>query len=165
METPPNALPPVVLRPAAAADAPMILAWRNLPEIAKWGTTQRQITQEEHALWFQQAVEGVDRLLLIVTCGDRPIGQVHFDRTEARSCRVSIYLIPEFIGRGLGPIALKHACWDAFASFSVDRIEAFIHKDNQRSVAAFGKAGFVAPGQIPPDLPPGHVALSLQRPR
>jgi perosamine synthetase len=153
----------VTLRQAVLADAQTIFDWRNLPEIVSHGTSPRQIPWQEHRDWFQKMVASADQLMLIIGLGDKPIGQVRFDRTEQRCCRTSIYLVPPYIGRGLGVVALKRACWEVFATFGVDRIEALIRHDNPRSVSAFRKAGFVVQ-QPGPDLPPAHVFGRLERP-
>src|SRR5207302_5934831 len=43
--------PHVVLRPLETADRERLLAWRNLPEIARWMYSDHKIGAEEHARW------------------------------------------------------------------------------------------------------------------
>ena len=132
----------LTLRGATMDDVRMIFAWRNIPELAEMGRTQRPVGWEEHLSWFQRVLTDGNHLLLIVLLGQEPIGQVRFDLVKDRSCEVSISLLPQYTGRGLGVLALEHACWEAFARMAVDEIVAVIRKDNQRSISAFKKAGF-----------------------
>ena len=154
----------LLLRRATRDDAKMVFDWRNLPEIVALGTSRRPVDWNQHVDWFSQVVTGRDHLLLIVLLDRVPIGQVRFDGMPGNSCSVSIYLLDRCTGRGLGTAALTRACWQAFADLSVERIVATIRKDNPRSIAAFRKAGFVAPGHTLPEPPSEHMVLELRNP-
>jgi perosamine synthetase len=142
----------------------MVFAWRNLPEIVAAGEMQKPVGWEEHEAWFHQIVEGRDHLLLIVLLDEKPIGQVRFDRAGDHSCKVSLYLLPEYTGRGLGVVALKHGCWKAFFWMPIEEVTARIREDNQRSVSAFRKAGFIPARETDLSVPAGYCTLKMVRP-
>src|SRR5262245_10571842 len=112
----------LTLRRATIEDAEMVFAWRNLPAIIALGTTRRAVEREEHYTWFQLTIEGNSRLLFVVLLNEEPVGQVRFDRLRDHSYEVSIYLLPQYTGRGLGVLALKYACWEVFAQMPVEKI-------------------------------------------
>ena len=59
--------------------------------------------------------------------------------------------------------ALRLACDVAFAELAVDRLDAAIRDDNERSLAAFRRAGFgSSSGAAPAEV--AHEVLSLRRP-
>jgi perosamine synthetase len=153
----------LTLRMATMDDAKMVFSWRNMPEIIAMGTTRRPVQWDEHLSWFQKVVRGDQHLFFIVLLGQQAIGQVRLDRVDERSCEVSIYLLPEFTGRGLGVLALKHACWESFATMKVKELLAHIREDNQRSVTAFQRAGFKLVPQSD-KTPSGHHLLRIERP-
>jgi RimJ/RimL family protein N-acetyltransferase len=130
-------MPKLQLRPAMLEDAKMVFAWRNDPFILARGSSQRAVEWDEHLKWFEETVHDGSRKMFIVLLDDNPVGQVRFDRTDEHTCEVSIYLLPAYTGRGIGVVALKTACWEAFAHLGVKRIVALIRKDNQQSVSAF----------------------------
>ena len=134
----------VRLRLATPEDEERVFQWRNMPEIVALGRTQKTVSWEDHQTWFRHTIDDPRRLLLIVVLNDQPIGQVRFDQNhnEDHACEVSIYLLAGFTGRGLGTSALKQSCSIAFDRLGVNRIDAVILGENQRSLSAFRKAGF-----------------------
>ena len=155
----------LILRRATIEDMRMIYTWRNIPEIISLGKTQRPVEWDEHRKWFQEVVMGDNHLLLVVSLGGKPIGQVRFDRLNDHSCEVSVLLLPQYTGRGLGVLALKHACWEAFARMDIKEIVATIRQDNRRSVSAFRKAGFDFVKQSRVDALPRHAMCNVLRAR
>lgn len=154
----------LILRRATIDDMQMIFGWRNIPEIVSLGKTQRPVDWDEHRTWFQEVVTGDNHLLLVVLLAGKPIGQVRFDRLKDHSCEVSVFLSPEFTGRGLGVLALKHACWEAFAKMDIEEVVATIRRGNRRSISAFKKAGFNFMKQPRINTRPRHLVLRARHP-
>jgi perosamine synthetase len=154
----------LTLRPAVLEDAEMIFTWRNLPEIVAAGEFRKTVTWEEHQTWFEQTIKNPDHLLLIIKLDEKPIGQVRFDLIEGHSSKVSIYLLPEYTGHGLGVVALKHSCWKAFSWKPIKEITARVRKDNHRSLSAFKKAGFTLINESVLQTPSGYFFLQMERP-
>jgi SAM-dependent methyltransferase len=132
-----------VLRPAAPADAEKILAWRNDPWIVSLSLSRRRVSADEHRVWFQSALDRSAHLLFVVLTEDgAEAGTARVDR-KAPEARVTIYLLRQFTGHGLGPRAIDTACRCAFAEWpDVTAIRASIRSENAASVKAFRRAGF-----------------------
>jgi len=131
------------LRKAIPEDCKTIFVWRNIPAIVALSRSGKTVTWEEHCRWFQSILSRDDSLLFIVSLKGTPIGQVRFDREDDRRFEVSIYLIPQYTGQGLGVLALKKACRQAFRRLNAFEIRATIRADNTHSISAFKRAGFV----------------------
>ncbi len=154
----------IQLRAAVEADAEMIYKWRNDPFIISKGTVERVIPWEEHQAWFQETVQGTDRQLYIVLGDEVPIGQVRFDRVEPNRAEISIYLLREHTGRGLGIVALQKACHEIIALWNVNWVTAFVRSDNIPSISAFPKAGFVLFKKRDECSRKNHVEFRFARP-
>jgi len=141
-----------------------VYAWRNNPWIISLGSSQQAITWEEHREWFQRMLADTRHLLLIIESdGGVGAGTVRLDRTDEQRAVVTIYLLHEFTGRGLGVQALSDACLLSFTRWPIETIHAYIREDNRPSLSAFAKAGFVDTGHAP-DCPAGHCEMVLHRP-
>jgi perosamine synthetase len=149
------------LRPATTDDAGRVFAWRNDPWIIARGASGAAVSWEAHASWFAETVAGERRRMFIVLEDETPIGQVRFDRIAGRGCEVSIYLVREHTGRGLGVQALDTAVAEIFRTWDVDAVVAWVRRDNPASLAAFEKAAFQ---RTRGEDRAGHVALRRGRP-
>ena len=69
-----NAVASVALKPLAEADRDRLLAWRNLPEIARWMYSDHVIGADEHARWFAGALADPGRRYWIITVDGEPVG-------------------------------------------------------------------------------------------
>ena len=128
------------MRPAQMSDMQRVFEWRNMPELYSVGTTPRPVAQEEHERWFRQIVSSSNHLMWIL---EPNAGTVRFDRNSDGSCHITIYLLPEFRGRGHGPEIIRTAAEEAFRMWKeLGCIRARILPENTRSLHAFVKAGF-----------------------
>lgn len=147
-----------LLRPAVPDDARTIFAWRNLPEIVALSSEKKVVGWDEHLAWFSKCLSAPDthRILLVVEDG-REIGAVRFDRSDASTAAISVYLLSPHTGRGLGARAIS-AGIEAIAEAwpGLTRVLAFVLTDNIRGQRSFEKAGFTiaaAPAKL------DHVTL------
>jgi perosamine synthetase len=140
----------ISLRPACEADEERLFAWRNRPEIVALGSSRQTVERAQHRAWFAETLAGERRSLYVIEGDGHPVGQVRFDWHARRRAEVSIYLLSEFTGRGLGVAALREGCRCALASGRADSLVARIRHDNPRSRAAFAKVGFVASNEDQP---------------
>ena len=131
----------VSLRPATLDDIHLVYQWRNRTDIIKNSTLDRAVPWSEHKDWFTGAVTNSTQALYIVENDKNPVGQLRFDQRLGNTTAVSIYLLPEYQGKGYGVTALKTGC-SAVQTVWRGPILAFIRYDNTRSVSAFQKAGF-----------------------
>src|SRR5690349_16761736 len=100
----------VSLRPAKLADSEMVLEWRNHPELLRFGTSRRAVSAEEHQQWFRETITGTTRKMFIIQLNGDPAGQIRFDKLEEHASVISVYLRPEFCGRGAGSEAIRLGC-------------------------------------------------------
>lgn len=136
------------LRPMAANNLDMVLAWRNHPEVRRFMFSNTEIGREEHIAWFERASVDPDRKLLIFEQGDVPLGFVSFERVgKGAIADWGFYLAPDAprgTGGALGRQALGHAFGDAGFHKLCGRVIAF----NERSVAFHLKLGFHREGVL-----------------
>ena len=154
---------PGLLRPATVDDACSIFTWRNDSWLVGLSSGRHAVTWEEHADWFRRALADPRYLLLIIENeGGVGAGTVRLEQVDEERAIVTIYLLREFTGRGLGVQALSEACARGFARWPVCAIHAYIRADNRPSRSAFAKAGFTDadPGR---DCPPDHCEMILRR--
>lgn len=133
----------IALRPAASGDAEMIFRWRNDPFIVARSTSQKLVAWDEHRAWYDATLLRDDRLIVIAEQEGIPIGLARFDRVDVASCVISVYLLEEFTGRGLGVETIRRSCSALFEQWDVEQIVACVRFDNREGRSGFLKAGFM----------------------
>ena len=123
-------------------DLPMVLAWRNHPEVRRFMLTQHEISLAEHTKWFQRVVHDSTRRLLIVLVQGSPIGYVQFSNVELGGVADwGFYARPSAekgTGRKLGSTALKHA----FDELKIHKVCGQTIANNQASIRFHESLGF-----------------------
>ncbi len=89
-------------RPASAADAERLLAWRNDPVARQNSLHTAPIALADHQAWLAAILRDPDCRLLVGMIGADPVGTARFDRLDGGARRVSITVSPDWRGRGLG---------------------------------------------------------------
>lgn len=138
----------------SAADAGLLFAWRNLPEIVALSGSGKQVTREEHESWFSARLARRPLCMWMIEHGGQPAGQIRVDPLPDGDHAITIYLVPGFTGRGLGTAAITLACKELLPHTGVRRLVARILPNNAASLHAFHKAGFAK-------LPGEHGGLVL----
>lgn len=151
----------VSLRPVRLDDREMVYRWRNDPFIVAHGSSNRTVSWTEHAQWFDETLAKRDRKMYIIVQRNVAIGQIRFDRQNELDCVVSVYLLQEFTGHGLGVLAIREGCRLALEGWDVKRVIACVRGDNPNGRSAFLKAGFQE--QETGLCPPEHYSLTLHR--
>lgn len=130
------------LRPAAPADRERVLAWRNDESTRRHALDPTPIDAARHAAWFAERLNEGHGALLIGEDARGPVGVLRYD-VRGAAARVSVYLVPERHGEGLGALLL-HAGhrWLATNRPAVRTIEAEVLADNRASQLAFAEAGY-----------------------
>ena len=152
------------LRLAKEDDVHTIFTWRNDPWVVSRSANRRGVTWEEHSKWFASVLDCKSHLLFIVqTNGCLSVGTARLDRAGNDVAILTIYLLEIYTGQGLGPRAIEAACREAFERWDwLDRILAYVHRDNEPSQKAFARSGFHG---RPPDhqCPEQHLELVRAR--
>lgn len=131
--------PAPTVRAATAADADLLLAWRNDEQTRAWSRTAAMVGRTEHRAWLARVLADPDRLLLVAEHGSHPVGTVRLDRVSGAEWEVSVTVAPEQRGRGLAARIL--AAGEATLGGGVT-IFANVHRDNAASLALFRRAGY-----------------------
>ena len=123
-------------------DLPMVLSWRNHPEVSCFMFTQHEISLAEHTQWFMRVNQDNTRHLLIVQERDGPIGYVQFSNVEPGGVADwGFYTRPEAAkgsGKKLGVSALDYA----FGQLKLYKICGQAIDTNQVSIRFHERLGF-----------------------
>lgn len=141
------------LRPATADDCDPMWHWRNHPDNRRHARNPGPIALDRHRQWFAATLADPCRLLLVAEDDAGPAGVLRFDldldTAQAATAEVSIYLVPERHGQGLGSVLLGLGeAWLAQHHPAVHAIEAEVHEANAASMAIFFEAGYEPARQI-----------------
>jgi len=133
---------PLTLRPATAADARLLLSWRN-DMLTRANSRDRDIVSwEAHQAWLTAVLADPARELLIAERAATPVGTVRFDRTET-GIELSWTVAPERrhqgIGRAMVALAVAHR--------PGARLRAEIARGNRASISIARAAGFRLDGE------------------
>lgn len=143
------------LRPVLPADEDFLLRLRNDPVAVTFSPTGR-VSATQHAAWFANTWDNPGRRIWICEVDGRPAGQTRVD-VVAGVGEMSLALLPEFRGRGLGVAAIRGLLAILRGDAQVTLLIARIHPDNVPSIAAFTSAGFTR-------SPDGDTLLHFCRP-
>jgi len=126
--------PTVTLRDIAAADRDRVLAWRNMPEVARWMYSDHVISPEDHARWFAVATGDLSRRYWIVELDGAPVGLANlYDIVTAhRRAAWAYYLAePAVRGRGVGAYVEFWMIEHAFSVLGLDKLWCEVLADNE----------------------------------
>ena len=151
------------LRLAELSDMELIFSWRNDPFILTRGSLQRAVLWDEHQTWFTSFLADPNCRMFIAEMDGKAAGQIRFHGVMGESAEVSLYLLKQFTGRGLGVMALRQACWKIFSITLIKQVIAFVRDDNNISRRAFTKAGFTF-AVTESSAPEHHRTFSMPRP-
>lgn len=150
----------VRVRAAGASDEERVFQWRNLPSIVAVSTNRRPVALEDHQRWFRATLASEARRLFVVEVDGAPVGTIRYDVLAHDCAEISIYLVPGYVGAGVGPKAFSQSLELIRKWKNLARIIAHVRTDNPRSLKYFQKLGFLRiEAECTPEL---HVlALAL----
>tara|TARA_Y100000589_G_scaffold300319_1_gene310360 strand:+ start:2179 stop:2649 length:471 start_codon:yes stop_codon:yes gene_type:complete len=152
------------LRPAEQSDAASVFEWRNDPWIVSLSTSGQSVKREQHDAWFSRMLDREHHLFWIIEsrCGEG-MGIVKVDLAPDQTAVITAYLLKLFIGKGRGPEAIILATQKAFEQWpELKCINAFIRPENDRSIRAFSRVGFVEDSKGDAR---NEVKMSIYRPK
>ena len=139
----------LLIRSMIEDDLPMVLTWRNHPEVRRFMFTQHEISLTEHTQWFKRVVQDNTRRLLIVQENGSPIGYVQFSNVEPGGVADwGFYACPgasKGTGRKLGEIALDHA----FGQLELHKVCGQVIEKNHASKRFHERLGFKPEAVLP----------------
>jgi len=95
----------IQLRDVTFEDKDKILAWRNLPEVARYMYTDHFITAEEHEIWFERILRDPSCRYWIIVCDSVDVGVVNIYNLDEQNqrCYWAFYVAdPSTRGKGVG---------------------------------------------------------------
>ncbi|NQU82941.1 MAG: GNAT family N-acetyltransferase [Parcubacteria group bacterium] len=135
-------MPNINLRKADASDTKFLWELRCQPEVFQYFRTPEPVEWESHIKWIDPVLEGkTNKELFIIQAEEERVGQVRFDYEE-NEAEVSISIIKEFWGKGIGSLALELAIKQAQKNEKITTLLAEIHKNNLASQRLFKKFSF-----------------------
>ncbi len=134
----------ISLRPVTLDDGAHLFEWRNHPAVRQFALQPDAIDWESHCQWLKASLENPQRVLLIGERDDEPVGVLRYDVAETEAL-VSVYLVPQRMGQGLGaPLLVVGHAWLLSHRPAVRQLNAQIVPENMASVKVFEKAGYQA---------------------
>ena len=141
----------IYLRPITLEDGPIIIKWRNSPNVSKNCFDKRKITLESNRQFFMNYVETGKYIQYIVERIDEdfgvssyPIATVYlkdFDRTNLR-CELCIFTSDDGEWNTESQeIAIRMLLEKAFNDFGLHKVYSFVFADNLAEVALLEKCG------------------------
>lgn len=143
----------VALRPITMEDTPLIVQWRNIPEVRQWFIFRETFTNEMHRHWMETKVAGgeVVQYIIIDTSINKPVGSVYFrDISEQHHCAEFGIFIGESNarGRGIGTETAQLFSAYGFNTLKLHRISLRVLADNRIAYRCYKKAGFQHEGRF-----------------
>lgn len=138
------------LRRLRPEDAPAIVRYRSLPEVARFQSwesfgpddaarliaSQLGVTPNTPGTWIQLAIVVPESGAIIGDCG------IHFRRDEPLQVELGITLAPSHQGRGLATEALDRVLEYGFDVLGKHRASAITDADNHAAASLFRRLGF-----------------------
>jgi RimJ/RimL family protein N-acetyltransferase len=138
----------VELRKATSEDAEQVFSWRNHQKTRKYFFDSKPLSWQTHVLWFNETLSRKDKCLLIGEIDNQPIGVLRFDNVDSVA-KISIYLVPELHGEGLGSCLLEAGCnWVQHHYPGTKKIQAHVLTKNSKSLKMLNKKGFFEASRI-----------------
>lgn len=135
----------IVKRSATRGDSEIILTWRNSPSARKVSQSVNELSEAEHAIWFESRIDRVSsEPFWIMSMGRTDVGFVRLDFSDTKrdSFAVSIFVDPEFRAGGIGKQMLELALNSVPVKHGISQYRAVIKRDNLGSIKLFEGFGF-----------------------
>lgn len=137
-------LKPISLRLATAADAALLLEWRNDPETCAQSKNSAPLDPDSHIRWLAETLESESRQLFIALEDNVPVGTIRYD-VKDRFYELSWVVAPLARGRGLGK---------RIVTLLIERVpgpfRAFVREGNVASIKIAQFVGMTQCGQEGP---------------
>ena len=161
----------LTLRQLRITDEQEIFTLRSDSEINKYLDRQLSNTLDDARNFINRVNQNInknDSLYWAITLSDRNllVGTICLFglSDENDKCEIGYELLTNFQGRGIMKEALEKVIDYAFNTIKVQKIEAFLHRDNKSSIKLLEKFSFRdsnEPGKTDPDLLYYHLINSI----
>lgn len=133
----------IILRKATESDIADIYKYLHRDFIKKYSQNGEKAEWESHRRWYKFLINSDSYLLYIIEDENgRFLGQLKFE-LEGETSIVSIYLLKEIRGKGLGRVIIDMGLEELLhESDEVDVVLAYILEENDASLNLFKSCGF-----------------------
>ncbi len=132
------------LKKAEQGDAEFLFELRNEPTVFEYARNNRPVERQEHLNWLEKVLIGEsNKILFVVEFEGQKAGQIRFDQLETGIFEISIALVPNFRGKGIGRTALQLGIEKMKIEQKAEKIIAVVNQQNLGSLRFFQKANFV----------------------
>lgn len=132
-----------VIRTATQADMWDIYDLASSPEVRAVSIHSNPISRAEHEKWYLAKLADKTCHLYVIRHQTKDfIGTVRFDLTGSLGFTITIYLVKEFRGKGLGHQIIRDASNTLLEKYPQHKISAEILEGNHGSLHSFLKAGY-----------------------
>lgn len=143
----------VVLRPITMEDTPLIVQWRNNPEVKKQFIFRETFTSDMHRHWMETKVAAGEVIQYIIeeAGAGKPVGSVYFRDIDRRhNCAEYGIFIGENVarGKGIGTEAARLFLYFGFHTLGLHRISLRVLASNQLACKSYEKVGFQYEGRF-----------------
>lgn len=136
------------IRPLTEDDLPLVLAWRNHPEVRRYMYSRHEIGADEHLRWFTQCRRQSGRHLLVYEEEGRPTGFVNLAPSRFDGAADwGFYAAPDATrgtGRRLGAATMDLA----FGRLGLHKVCGEALAGNERSIRLHEALGFQHEGSL-----------------
>jgi UDP-4-amino-4,6-dideoxy-N-acetyl-beta-L-altrosamine N-acetyltransferase len=144
-----------------ADDLERVLTWRNRPEVADFMFTDHQISEAEHARWFDAVMVDDTRRYWIIEFDGEPVGLANLydiSRLHKRAY-LGLYLADDRVrGKGVGAATDRFLMTYAFEDLGLDKLCAEVLATNEAGIRVHQHQGFQIDGVLR-----GHVLKADRR--
>ena len=150
--------PSFYIRPVQQEDCAFLWELVSSEDVRSVSGSTSQFGWEEHCRWFSRRLSAEEPFFIACTTNGSQIAYTRFE-WGAGSYSVSIALIKNVRGMGLGLKILNEACREVWKVFPDVTIQATVLDSNLTSYSMFLKAGFIEQGSF---LDEGRTFLTLK---
>lgn len=138
----------IVLRAITKEHTPLIVKWRNNPNVQQNFIFQETFTEKTHNAWMDNKVATgeVVQFIIYVRQSDTPIGSVYLRDVdlEKQKAEFGIFIGEDVArGQGYGKSAAQLICRYGFEQLHLHKIMLRVFATNTGAIRAYEHAGFV----------------------
>ena len=161
----------IALRDMRREDRERVRDWRNLPAVAQYMYTDREITADEHAAWFDRVLEDPTCTYWIITCDGADVGLACITGIDRDHCRCSwaFYIASSDLrGRGVGSVVEYSVLSHVFDTLGLEKLCCEVLDLNAPVIEMHKRFGFSEEGRLRRHIRKGDqwhdvIALAMLR--
>ena len=141
----------IALRDMRPEDRDRVRDWRNLPAVAQYMYTDREISADEHARWFERVLEDPTCSYWVISCDRADVGLAcitGIDRAHSR-CSWAFYIASSDLrGRGVGSVVEYSVLSHVFDRLGLEKLCCEVLDLNAPVIEMHKRFGFSEEGRL-----------------